>query len=340
MAMRRTPLILIALLSGLPAAAQEGMPAAPAPAETVSVEADRTRRMTVPVSIGGSGPYGFIVDTGAERTAIARELAQALRLGPGRTATVASMTELSRIATAVIPSLEVGRRIVTDIHAPTLDRHHLGAEGLLGVDSLADQRVELDFVRNEMRVTPSRRAERRWPVDSIIVTGRRIMGHLVLVDAEFEGERVWVVVDTGSQITIANEALRRRLARRGRIGALNPVQLMSVTGGTMTAEYGTARQIRVGGADIRNLPVAFAEVRPFRQLQLTDRPAMLLGMDALRLFDRVSIDFPNRRVRLLPRPSSSLGPAVRLARLDPPVAAPAALAAAESRSSGSDSSRP
>ena len=339
--MRYPMLSLIALLAALPAAAQDGTPGAPPAVETVLVEADHTHRMTVPVSIGGSGPYGFIVDTGAERTAIARELAQELRLGPGRTETVASMTELSRIATAIIPSLEVGRRVVTGIHAPTLERHHLGAEGLLGVDSLADQRVELDFVRNEMRVTPSRRAERRWPVDSIIVTGRRIMGHLVLVDAEFDGERVWVVVDTGSQVTIANAALRRRLARRNRIGALHPVQLMSVTGGTMTAEYGSARLIRIGGADIRNLPVAFAEVRPFRQLQLTDRPAMLLGMDALRLFDRVSIDFPNRRVRLLPRPSSSLGPAVRLASLpSPPAATPAARAAAESRSSDSGSSRP
>ena len=32
---------------------------------------------------------------------------------------------------------------------------------------------------------------------------------------------------------------------------------------------------------------------------LTDRPAILLGMDALRLFDRVSVDFANRRVRVL-----------------------------------------
>ena len=32
-------------------------------------------RMTVPVSIGASGPYRFIIDTGAERTVVSRELA-------------------------------------------------------------------------------------------------------------------------------------------------------------------------------------------------------------------------------------------------------------------------
>jgi hypothetical protein len=37
---------------------------------------------------------------------------------------------------------------------------------------------------------------------------------------------------------------------------------------------------------------------------LNDRPALLLGMDALRLFGRVRIDFANREVRLAqPKPA-------------------------------------
>jgi hypothetical protein len=59
------------------------------------------------------------------------------------------------------------------------------------------------------------------------------------------------------------------------------------------------KRIRLGGIDINDMPVAFADVHPFAKLGLTDKPAVLLGMDALRLFDRVSVDFPNRRVRLL-----------------------------------------
>jgi hypothetical protein len=35
-----------------------------------------------------------------------------------------------------------------------------------------------------------------------------------------------------------------------------------------------------------------------------DRPALLLGMDALMLFDRVSVDFAKREVRML-RPGRS-----------------------------------
>ena len=48
-----------------------------------------------------------------------------------------------------------------------------------------------------------------------------------------------------------------------------------------------------------NLPIAFADVQPFRQLRLMNRPAILLGMDALQMFERASFDFATRRVRLL-----------------------------------------
>ena len=291
-------------------------PDADAP-ELLDFEEDRTERMTVPVNIGGSGPFNFIVDTGAERTSISRELADRLGLGRGRAAIVHSMTEVSRIETFLIPELEVGRRRVNGIHAPGLFRRHLGAEGLLGVDSLQSQRVELDFVNQVMTVTPSRRREPRWRGDTITITARNRYGHLLLVDASFEGERVYVIVDTGSQVTVANSALRRRLERRRRLGALFPIRMQSVTGGILEAQYGIARRIRIGGADIRNLPVAFADVQPFRKLDLTDHPAILLGMDALQLFDRVSFDFANRRVRLLAPETSQLERAIRLAQSRP-----------------------
>ena len=76
------------------------------------------------------------------------------------------------------------------------------------------------------------------------------------------------------------------------------MELISVTGGWINADFAIARKIRIGGAEISQLPVAFADVQPFRQLRLTERPAILLGMDALQLFERASVDFANREVRL------------------------------------------
>jgi predicted aspartyl protease len=235
---------------------------------------------------------------------IARELASELELGPGMKARLHSMTEVSQIQTVIITALEVGGKRVRDIHAPALERRNIGAEGILGVDSLQSKRVSFDFARQQMTVTPSKKRERSWPADTIIVTARNRFGYLVLVDASVDGQKVWAILDTGAQTTIANSALRRRLQGRGRIGQTWPIQMLSVTGGTLVADQTVVKQIRLGGIDIRNLPVAFSDVHPFRALDLMDRPAVLIGMDALRLFERVSVDFANREVRLLPASES------------------------------------
>ena len=274
-------------------------------AETLGFLTDPTTRMTVPVNIGANGPYAFVVDTGSERTVVSRELARDLALGAGPTATVHSMTEVSQIQTVVVQGLRVGQRTMNPIHAPALARVNLGAAGILGVDTLQTQRVIFDFQRNEMTVMPSRRSDPTWPEGTIVVTARSRFGRLMLIDASIDNQRVYVIIDSGSEISVGNMALRTALARRHRLGLLAPITMVSVTGGRATAEYSIARRLRIGGADINNLPIAFADVHQFLQLQLLDRPAILLGMDALRLFRRVSVDFANRRVRLL-RPDSSL----------------------------------
>lgn len=308
----------LALLS--PLWAQEPAPPSSEPdaaAQTgtrLGYEEDRSERMTVPVSIGGRGPYRFVVDTGAERTVISSDLADRLNLGPGLTSVVHSMTEVSRIATVVIPELVVGGKRVRGINAPALERHNLGAEGMLGVDSLQSQRVAFDFIRQEMTIMPSRRREEKWPEGTIVVTARNRMGHLVLVDASVDGQKVWVVIDTGSQITVANNALRRKLERKGRLGATLPVEMLSVTGGRVTADQTKVNLIRIGGVDIVNMPIAFADVHPFRKMNLIRRPAILLGMDALKLFKRVSVDFANRRVRILAPVRSELDAGTQMAR--------------------------
>lgn len=299
-----------------PPSASPAAPPAPAEqsSETIGFLPDATTRMTVPVSIDGQGPFRFVVDTGAERTVIARELARQLALTAGRATIVHSMTEVSEIPTVIIPGLRIGNRTVNDIHAPALAQGNLGAAGMLGVDSLQMSRVEFDFNRQELTISPSRRPEAEWrPDNTIVVTGRSRFGRLMLVDASVEGQRVWVILDTGSQVSVANNALRRALEHSHRLGTTWPIELLSITGGRLQAEYGIAHRIRIGGIDIHDLPIAFSDVHPFRQLQLLDRPALLLGMDALQLFERVSVDFANRRVRVLIRDTSFEQPETRIA---------------------------
>ncbi|MEG3170029.1 retroviral-like aspartic protease family protein [Sphingomonas sp. LB3N6] len=263
--------------------------------------------MTVPVTIAGAGPFPFVVDTGAQRTVISRELAATLGLAPGRTVRVTGMTGSDSIGTVVIPSLKVSVIGSAPIEAPAISAINLGARGLLGIDTLQDHAVTIDFDTKTMTVTPSRRRQRRERTgpDEIVIRARSLFGQLVVTDAYCNGIRIRVILDTGTSVSMANGALRRRVTRKlGSAARSQPVSLTGVTGETVVADYTTIDRVSIGNLTLGDLPVAFTAVDapPFRQFGLSERPAMLLGMDVLQLFRRVDIDFANREVRLaLPR---------------------------------------
>jgi len=280
-------------------AAPAVLPAAEPVADILTYKEDKGSRMTVPVNVSGSGPYRFLVDTGAERTVISKELAARLDLDAGGDVKIHSMTEAVMVGTAVIPSLQISKSSFSNIYAPAFPAAFLGAAGMLGVDSLKTQRVVFDFTRKTMSIQPSEKRRENWGPDVIVVTGRSLYGRLVLVDATLEGEKIIVVVDTGSEVTIGNNALRHRLEHKKKLRDTVPVELVSVTGGRTSVDYTSVRKIAIGGVNISNMPIGFADVHPFVQLHLLQRPAILLGMDALRLFNRVSVDFARKEVRFL-----------------------------------------
>ncbi|MDO7841444.1 aspartyl protease family protein [Sphingomonas immobilis] len=298
---------LLALAAPVPA--QEPLaPEAPVTAAELIAFGNEAGRMTVPVQIADAGPYRFIVDTGAERTVIARELASLLRLSAGATIRMTSMADVRRVETVVIPRIGVGPLGGERIEAPALGFRNLGAPGMLGIDALQGHVVTIDFDRQEMTVLPSVK-RKHTPIAApgeIVVRARDVFGQLVVTDASYRERRVRVVIDTGSAVTMGNAALRRLVAGRPR--GLQAISLTSVTGSELAADYTQIEQVKIGEATIQNLPVAFAEAPPFARFGLSDRPALMLGMDALRLFRRVKIDFANRELRLLlPREAMRAG---------------------------------
>ena len=283
------------------------------PAETaVALGQDRSERMTVPVKVAGEAAIPFVVDTGAERTVVSRQLAERLNLAKGPVRNLMTVTGTGKVDTVIVPGLELSGAKTKAIEAPALEREHIGAHGMLGLDSLQSRRVLLDFKKNEMKVLPARRVE-DTDEDTIVVTARSKYGQLILVDARFLGERVKVIVDTGSQTSIGNQALLDRLQRRKKRLTLEPVTVTSVTGQTIPAQFATVDRIQIGGADFNNIPVAFADAEPFKRFGLANQPALLLGMDALRLFDRVSVDFANKQVRFILPDTSARAERVLLA---------------------------
>lgn len=290
---------LALLLAAVPAVAQPD-PTPPAAVGEDLALGEAETRMTVPVRVAGAGPYPFVIDTGAERSVVSRQLAARLGLPPGRRVRLTAMAGSSEVETVVVSSLSVSSIGARRVEAPALEAQHLGAPGMLGIDTLQGHAVAIDFEAGRMSVVPAEdRTPRRGP-DEIVVQARSKFGQLVVTDATVAGRKVRVVLDTGTSVSLGNLALKNLLAKQRQSFA--PAVLTSVLGQQIVADYVSVPDLKLGDARITGLPVAFYDAAPFRAFGLAERPALFLGMDALRLFRRVHIDFANRELRLtLPR---------------------------------------
>ncbi len=300
------PLLFAGLASGSVAQNQPVLPPGHQTSDdVVQTGADKSMRMTVPVLINGEGPFNFIIDTGSDRTVISTELADRLRLPSSTKARVHAMSGAADVRMVKINSVQVATNKIRHVKAPALSKANLGADGLLGVDSLENLRVSLDFLTGQMYVAPSSAPEAPRPADAgdtIVVTARTRLGQLVMVDADANNERLWVVVDTGAQNSIGNFQMRRMLLRQQKMQTLQPVTMIDVLGRSTTADYTLVKSLRIGGVNIGNAAVAFVDAHPFSLFGLKKRPAMMLGMESLRAFRMVTIDFSKRKITfILPR---------------------------------------
>ena len=254
---------------------------------------DPFHRLTIAVSINGQGPFEFLIDTGADRTVISRELAARLGLSKGANVIMHESTGVDDVETVVIDQLQIGSRTVDHIEAPTLAAADLGAAGMLGVDSLKNQSIIMDFKTMQMSSSSSRPD----PIggDTIVVHGRSRFGQLILVNAQVGDTPVYVVIDSGSQVTVGNPALWRLLGdANARRAADDTMQIFGVTGRPMSVQVSNVERVSIEGLVITNVPVGFAQLHTFDRFGLVDKPALLLGMDVLSQCRRVTVDLRRR----------------------------------------------
>jgi predicted aspartyl protease len=251
--------------------------------------------MTVEVMVNGTGPYRFVVDSGADTSVVGLRIASELQLPLGAPAILHVMSGSSRVDRVKVDELQLGATKVRNLQVPALLETDLGADGLVGIDALAGQRLMMDFEKRLIKVEDARQRVRPQPGD-IVVTAKRRRGQLILTQVRAAGLNAEAVIDTGSEITIGNPALRDRLIRRNR-GNFTTVTATGVTGVKMELQVATIPELRLGSVILRDVPIAFADVRPFSLFGLSEQPALLLGTDLMGVFRRVSLDFRARKVR-------------------------------------------
>ena len=252
-------------------------------------------RLSVDVKVNGRGPYRFIVDSGADTSVIGVGVAKELELPLGRPVIVNGMTSRDVVDRVKVDELGLGPTTVHNLELPALREYDLGGEGIIGIDALVQKRLMMDFEKRLIKVEDAAVHYKPLPGE-IVVTARRNRGQLILTHVRAAGLPLDAIIDTGTEITIGNLALRDLLIKGNRDKFVT-VPVIGVTGVTMDMQVARIAELQLGPITISDVPMAFADAPPFKLFGLADQPALLLGTDLLETFKRISLDFKARKVR-------------------------------------------
>ncbi|USQ93672.1 retropepsin-like aspartic protease [Caulobacter sp. RL271] len=281
-----------------PLATPQAPPGEP-PLLILDASLDQDARLTVPVMINGQGPFQFVVDTGADRSVLTPGLAERLALPRGPDVIVHGVSGSIISTTARVAQLRTGDARLAEVVLPVLPYDRVGADGLLGVDILEDRNVVIDFRRKQLEVRRSQSISQllRSSREVSVVADERF-GRLTIADSRIAGARSLAFIDSGGGVSIGNMALARAIAARRRRSSdmVQQARLLTAGGEMQLGEFRVVPSIVMGDLRITNIPMAFADLHIFDVWNLNNRPAALLGVDVLRLFARVELDFGAGRV--------------------------------------------
>ena len=305
----RAGFLLAALLASLsePIAAEPATSTneskAPAISELESLFAlpttfDHIGRVVVTAMVNGKGPYRFIVDTGATHSTVSPGLVRALGLKPTEMPSIVlnGITGTAQVFAVTIDTLKTGDLTVDRLVAPVVWAPVMaGADGIFGAAGLTEKTLSVDFERNRVRV--GRGVEPELRKDAMKIHAARLTHGLITLQSQVGRVRALAVIDTGSERTLGNLALRDALRLRNRTGA--EALVTSVYGATEQVERGElwiAPTISIDAMRINDVQVVYGDFHIFKVWGMQDKPAIIVGMDVLGTVGSLGIDFKNQDI--------------------------------------------
>lgn len=295
-------LYALTLALGLSLASASATQAPPPPstaAETEpKLEQRRDGRVTVDVLVNGQGPFPFIIDTGANRSAIGRTLAERLALPVSGENLIHGVSGSEMRPSVMVQDMRSGDLQLGDGAFPLIEQTTLGnAAGLLAANELLSQGVDLDFRRQRFRVVKSRKRELSNGLT--VIKAQLRFGTLLAAPCKIGQTKVTCIIDTGSVYSFATPSLAALLLDTG-AGTLvaREVVAFGVTVNPLIGDMIKIDRMQLGDTEVMDNFALATNAHVFKIWALEDEPALLLGVNVLRAYERVRIDYPTATVSL------------------------------------------
>jgi|SRR5579871_1838014 len=292
-----------AALAVAPEIVHAAAPATPepptAPPDAIQGNTDANQRLTIETYVNGKGPFRFVVDTGADQSVIADDVAVKLGLISGEQVIVQGISRSVAAQTVPISELAFGDFTIEHLRTPVLQRTWLGADGYLGLDVIDGRRVIFNFRDDKLTVTGSRInvGRRLLPPDETLVRVDGTKGRLTSTDCRVDGVHTHAFVDTGAEASIGNTRLFAELQIAGKTYVDEQlIPIIGVTGGQAFGRLARIDSIELGELQFKNGLLLISDLPVFDVWGLAERPAMFIGMNFLRQTSSFSIDYRNKEL--------------------------------------------
>jgi predicted aspartyl protease len=294
---------------------------------TGATSQDGSGRAVALIKVNGQGPFRFILDTGANRSVLSQALATRLGLAHSGEDLVHSVngSELAKLVN--VESLSFGALRLSGGETPVLDSPMLdGEHGLLGVDGMAGRLLHVDFSKRcvEIFESATQMSMKGW----LSVPARVRFGSMLMAQGEIMGVQVNVLIDTGSNISLANEKFRDALRAVGaRSIQYHNGHAFTFARPIVLAERVWTPRLSLGRTVVGSVNAYIDDFHIFDLWGLQGEPTLLIGMDVLARSREMAIDYESGIVHFRKRPrgdyrggslASERGPAASTAATDPP----------------------
>ena len=298
-------LICASLLSACEETALRATPASLPRAGQVVVPLVQDRGYAlVPVSVNGSAPLWFVLDTAASSSVISPATRDLLRLERGGPVNVTGAGGEASYEATKLRSVSVGGLTATDVGAVVVDLKPFEAKGegsrrlagILGHDFLRRYDFTVDLPRNVIRLQPV-------GGPALAASGAACVPNLaddpgwVVIDIAVNGAPVRAIVDTGAGRSVFNW----RAARAAGVAESTPGVVRATTdaqglgtGAAVTYNHAFA-DVRAGATVFTRSQARIADLPVFVSLGLARRAAVILGTNYMT--DReMTVSYTTNRV--------------------------------------------
>lgn len=261
----------------------------------------------VSATIAGHGPYWFLVDTGANRSALDDDVAKALQLKTTGTSRVEGTAGVVEVAEASLGPVRFGGVEISSLNptiydlASSLAPDGTTTAGILGLDAL--QRFAILFDRTAGSVRFADHPAKLATLNRAVVIPFELDNGVPRIDAVVEGLPVKLRVDSGASIADGPKTFINITQRTyDRVKAKDPTFLpytyfnASGVGGDIKIAVVKGRSASLGPA---SFAAPFYIVQPAVGYFARDDAVGFLGAYAFKTWAGFIIDYPRKRLILL-----------------------------------------